>query len=109
MDIFAVLENYSGLPAIRQGSLTTDAPYEPEFWTVWETKADEVHYDNEPAYALRALSICFYSNDPATARAKVQDMRKHLRELGCAVTPPEDTPSDEQTHIGYAFDAIIKE
>lgn len=108
MDIYAELET-SGLKAIRQGSLLPDEPYPDEFWTVWEPMADEVFYDNEPVYTTRAFSVCFYSNNPATARAKVQAMRNHLRGKGYAVTPPEDTPSDEATHIGYAFDAIINE
>ena len=108
MDIFAELET-SGLPAIRQGSLHPDQSYYPEFWTVWETGAKEEHYDKKPAYMIREFSVCFYSNAPETAREKVQAMRNHLREKGYSVTPPEDTPSDEQTHIGYAFDAIIKE
>lgn len=108
MDIFKELET-SGLPAIRQGSLLPKDPYPDEFWTVWETSAEDTHYDNEPAYTIRSFSVCFYSNDPATARTKVQAMRAHLRQIGYAVTPPEDTPSDEQTHIGYGFDAIIKE
>ena len=108
MDIFEHLET-SGLPAIRQGSLHPDSQYKPEFWTVWEYKAEEQHYDNEPAYAMRHFSVCFYSDNPATARTRVQDMRKYLRGHGYAVSPPEDTPSDEQSHIGYAFDVGIKE
>ena len=108
MDIFEELET-SGLPAYRQGSLLPDEDYPAEFWTVWEREAEEKHYDNVPVRNIREFSVCFYSNDPSTARTKVQAMRKHLREKGYAVTPPEDTPSDEQTHIGYAFDAIIRE
>lgn len=108
MDIYKELET-SGIQAIRQGSLLPADPYPPELWTVWEPQAEEMFYDNEPAYCIRAFSVCFYSNDPATARDKVQAMRAHLRSKGFACTPPEDTPSDEQSHIGYAFDAIIKE
>lgn len=108
MNIYEQLET-SGLQAIRQGSLLPDEPYPDEFWTVWEGQADEKHYDNKPAYGIRYFSVCFYSCNPATARETVQAMRSFLRECGYAVSPPEDTPSDEQSHIGYAFDAIIKE
>lgn len=106
MDIFAELET-SGLPAIRQGSLLPDEPYPPKFWTVWET-TEELFYDNAPVHTLRAFSICFYSSDPATARADTQAMRAYLRSKGFAVSPLEDTQSDERSHIGYAFDAIIR-
>ena len=108
MDIFAELET-SGLPAIRQGSLLPDETYPPEFWTVWEVQMEEKHYDNKAAYGIRYFSVCFYSDDPATAREKVLSMRAYLQSRGYACSPPEDTESDEQTHIGYAFDAIIKE
>lgn len=107
MDIFKELES-TGLSAIRQGSLLSDDPYPDEFWTVWERQPDEKHYDNKPAYSLREFSICFYSTNPETARARVLAMRNQLRDHGYTVTPAEDTESDEATHIGYGFDAIKK-
>ena len=107
MDIFAQLET-SGLPAYRQGSFSEDKAYPEKFWTVWETEANDVCYDNKPVTTIRAFSVCFYSCDPKTARADVLDMIAHLREQGYACTPPTDTMSDEVSHIGYAFDAILR-
>lgn len=108
MDIFAELET-SGLPAFRQGSMLPDEPYPDQFWTAWEMPGEEIFYDNRVIYTIRAFSVCFYSNDPASARGKVQAMREYLRGRGFKCSPPEDTQSDELTHIGYGFDAIFQE
>ena len=107
--LIKLIEEYSGLPIYRQGSVSPDEPYPTEFWTFWEPENIEQHYDNKAAYNIRCFSICFYSAFPETARNTVQDLRKKLKNMGIASTPPEDTASDEISHIGLAIDVFYKE
>lgn len=102
-----ILES-NGEPCYLQGSLLETQEYPPQFWTYWTNAADETRYDNKIAYTDVRFTVYFYSNDPSTIDAVVQNKRQELEAAGFLTTAPLDALSDEKTHIGQMFVVTYK-
>jgi len=98
----------NGFPCYLQGSLLETQEYPPSFWTYWTNAADETRYDNKVAYADVKFTVYFYSNDPSTIDAVVENKRQELEAEGFLTTAPLDALSDEKTHIGQMFVVMYK-
>lgn len=99
--LLAILDAFE-VPVFRHGSIAPDQAYPPTFFTIWETREEEVSaYDNETAFVVYEFRVNVYSNDPATAYSLLTQARSAIKAAGWQ-TPDRghDEASDEITHIG---------
>lgn len=95
-------------PVYLQGSLLPDQPYDPSFFTIWNSDSyDGSHYDNDAVSTVWRFSVMFYSVDPALVQTALAAARAALKAAGWIVSGRGyDVASDEPTHTGRGFDAL---
>lgn len=91
----------TGFPSHLQGTLGTEMEYPESFYTFWNFETPEVHYDNNPIYAVWGFWVNFYSIDPGLVETETNEVIKRLRAGGWTVAGKgEDAASDEPSHTG---------
>ena len=108
--LISILESF-GFPVFLQGSLNKDAPYPESFFTFWNDQTyDNNHYDNEPISYTWSFDINFYSTNPDFVNKMLIDAKKVLKQNGFIISGQgEDRASDEPTHTGRGYTALIIE
>ena len=96
---------------ILQGSLAPTASYPDSFFTYWNTETPGAsHYDNNPHAFVWSFTVSFYSISPTLVNTVIEQAISALRAAGWTVDGKGyDTPSDEPTHTGRAFEAMYIE
>lgn len=108
--LIELLETF-GYPVRLQGSLRIDERYPDSFFTFWNTESyDNNHYDNDAASYTWDFEVNFYSTDPDLVDQKVKAARSLLKANGFVISGKgHDVGSDETTHTGRGFRALIME
>lgn len=100
-----------GKTLFLQGTLKPEEAYPETFITFWANSTDSnAHYDNKEISVDWSFSVILYSANPATVNTKPNEIRAALKAAGFIPQGKgQDTPSDEQTHTGWAMDFVITE
>ena len=94
-------------PVYLQGSVS--GAYPDSFFTFWNNTSDDgSHYDNNPIYYVWDFDVNFYSNDPTLVNTVQLQAMELLKQNGFIVNGRGyDVASDEPTHTGRGFVALI--
>ena len=108
--LITVLETL-GYPVRLQGSLAETEAYPDSFFTFWNnSSADGDHYDNGAIFYVWNFDVNFYSTDPALVYSALEAARAALKAAGFIIPGKGySAPSDEPTHTGRGFTALIIE
>ena len=100
-----------GFPVRLQGSLSANEAYPDSFFTFWNnTGSDGSHYDNDAIYYVWSFDVNFYSTNPALVYSKLEEARVALKAAGFIISGRGySVASDEPTHTGRGFNALIIE
>lgn len=106
--LISLLETF-GFPVFLQGSLSEGEPYPESFFTFWNNDSyDNNHYNNNPVSYTWNFDVNFYSNDPALVNTQLIEAKALLKQNGFIVSGKGyDLASDEPTHTGRGFTALI--
>lgn len=106
--LISLLETF-GFPVFLQGSLSEDEAYPESFFTFWNNDSyDNNHYNNNPVSYTWNFDVNFYSNDPALVNTQLIEAKALLKQNGFIVSGKGyDVASDEPTHTGRGFTALI--
>jgi hypothetical protein len=91
-----------GLDYSRQGSYSDDAEYPPAFFTFWNYDTpEEGFYDNEANRAVWYWQVYYYTNDPSTLYAGLENFISKAEDAGfIAEGKGTDIPSDRSDYFG---------
>lgn len=95
----------------RQGSLDKDQAYPQHFFTFWNPDSpDHAYYDNKAYGTAWAMTVYYYSTDPAETYSALAAAREALLAAGW-ICPSKgyDVLSDEATHTGRGLDVFFLE
>lgn len=108
--LIELLESF-GFPVFLQGSLNKNASYPKTFFTFWNNNTtDNNHYDNAPISYTWSFDVNFYSIDPELVNLMLIEAKQLLKENGFIIGGlGYDLPTDEPTHTGRGFNALIIE
>lgn len=108
--LISLLETF-GFPVFLQGSMSEEAPYPKSFFTFWNNDSyDNNHYDDEPISYTWSFDVNFYSIDPELVNLMLLEAKQILKENGFIISGQGyDLGSDEPTHTGRGFNALIVE
>ena len=108
--LIKLLESF-GFPVFLQGSLNKDAKYPKTFFTFWNNDTyDNNHYNNDPISYTWNFDVNFYSIDPELVNLMLIEAKTILKENGFIIDGlGYDLPTDEPTHTGRGFTALIIE
>lgn len=105
-----LLESF-GYPVYLQGTLHEEVPYPEHFFTYFNNDtSDLAHYDNSTVDFEWNFDVMFYSIDPELVLDMCDRARKLLKQNGFVIPGKGfDVMSDEPTHTGRGFTALIRE
>lgn len=108
--LISLLETF-GFPVFLQGSMSEEALYPKSFFTFWNNDSyDNNHYDDEPISYTWSFDVNFYSIDPELVNLMLLEAKQILKENGFIISGQGyDLGSDEPTHTGRGFNALIVE
>lgn len=94
-----------------QGSMDQEEEYPDSFFTFWNPdNYDGSHYNNKAVEWVWVFEVNFYSNNPALVESELLRAKQLLTENGFVISGKgHDSPSDEPTHTGRGFTALIVE
>lgn len=108
--LILLLESF-GYPVYLQGTMHEEEPYPEHFWTFFNNDtSDLAHYDNSTVDFEWNFDVMFYSIDPELLQTKIDECRVLLKQNGFIIPGKGfDVMSDEPTHTGRGFTALIRE
>lgn len=92
-----------GFPVFLQGSLGTNEPFPPSFFTFTTVDSpDAFPFDDEPTHTAWQYQVIFFSDDPVKVEQYAEASREALKAAGFIPDGKgRDIPSEEPTHTGW--------
>jgi hypothetical protein len=97
-----------GYPVRRQGSLLENEPFPDDFFTFWNSSAEnDSYYDDEETETIYEFDVNFYSNNPANVYKTLRNAAELLKNNGFEMYEKgHDVASGNQSHIGRGITVI---